>query len=81
MHANPSKVDQAQSYYQQALTLADELGMRPLQAHCYHGLGMCYSQTGQSEKARAELSMAIKMYREMEMAFWLPETEARLAKM
>ncbi len=53
--------------------------MRPLQAHCHRGLGSLYHQTGQAEQARAELSTAIEMYREMEMTFWLPETEAALA--
>jgi len=43
--------------------------MRPLQAHCHRGLGILYSQTRQSEQARAELSTAIKMYRDMEMTF------------
>ena len=75
----PNATQQATASYQQALTLANELGMRPLQAHCHRGLGKLYSQTGQSEQARAELSTAIEMYRDMEMTFWLPETEAALA--
>ena len=79
VHGDRLDLDQAKAYYQQALTLADELGMRPLQAHCHRGLGMLYGQTGQSEQARAELSTAIEMYRDMEMTFWLPETEAALA--
>ena len=70
----------AETYYQQALTLAEELGMRPLQAHCHRGLGHLHSQTGQAEQARAELSTAIGMYRDMEMTFWLPEAEMALAK-
>jgi tetratricopeptide (TPR) repeat protein len=70
---------QAEAYYQQACILANELGMRPLQAHCHRGLGTLYSQTGQPERARTELSTAIEMYRDMEMTFWLPETEAALA--
>jgi hypothetical protein len=32
---------------QQAITLAEELGMRPLQAHGYLGLGILYARTGQ----------------------------------
>ncbi len=80
MHRDPPEVDQAETYYQQALTLADELGMRPLQAHCHRGLGTMYSQTGQPEQARAELATAIEMYRDMEMTFWVPETEAALAE-
>jgi tetratricopeptide (TPR) repeat protein len=79
MYHKSSGTDQAVTHYQQALTLADELGMRPLQAHCHRGLGTLYSQTGQAEQARAELSTAIDMYRDMEMTFWLPETEATLA--
>jgi hypothetical protein len=79
MHGAPLEIEQAETHYHQALTLANELGMRPLQAHCHRGLGTLYCQTGQSEKARAELSMAIEMYRDMKMTFWLPETEAALA--
>jgi predicted ATPase len=70
---------QTATYYRQALALAEELGMRPLQAHCHRGLGTLYHQTGQIEQARAELSTAIDMYRDMEMTFWLPEAEAALA--
>ena len=47
--------------------------MRPLQAHCHLGLGTMYTKTGQREQARAELSMAIGLYRAMEMTFWLPK--------
>jgi tetratricopeptide (TPR) repeat protein len=79
-HRDPPDIDQAETHYQQALALANELGMRPLQAHCHRGLGTLYSQTGQSEPARAELSTAIEMYRDMDMTFWLPETEAVLAE-
>jgi tetratricopeptide (TPR) repeat protein len=71
---------QAEADYQQALALADDLGMRPLAAHCHRSLGMLYRQTGQVEQARVALSAAIKLYHEMEMSFWLPETEAALAQ-
>jgi hypothetical protein len=54
--------------------------MRPLQAHCHHGLGRLYSQTGRGEEARAELSAAIALYRPMDMTFWLPQAEAALAQ-
>jgi tetratricopeptide (TPR) repeat protein len=42
MHRDPPKINQAKTHYQQALTFANELGMRPLQAHCHRGLGMLY---------------------------------------
>ena len=35
---------------------------------------------GQAERARSELAMAIAMYRSMDMMFWLPQTEAALAR-
>ena len=79
-HADPPDVAQAEAYYQQALALAEELGMRPLQAHCHRGLGTLYAKQA-SEQARAELSTAMEMYRTMEMTFWLPQVEAALAQM
>jgi len=65
---------------QQALALAGELGMRPLQAHCHHSLGTLYRQTGRATLARAALSTAIELYRAMDMTFWLPAAEAALAQ-
>jgi class 3 adenylate cyclase/tetratricopeptide (TPR) repeat protein len=76
----PPEHQQAEAHYRQALALAEELGMRPLQAHCHCGLGMLYSKTGQQEPARAELSTAMAMYRTMEMTFWLPQVEGMLAQ-
>jgi tetratricopeptide (TPR) repeat protein len=77
---DPLRVDQATAHYHQALALAEELGMRPLQAHCHGGLGMLYAVIGQREQARIELSAAVDLYQAMEMTFWLPETEAALAQ-
>src|SRR5207249_8719712 len=79
-HADPPDVVQAEAYYRQALALADELGMRPLQAHCHLGLGRLYGQIGRGEQARAALATAIALYRDMEMTFWLPQAEATLAQ-
>jgi tetratricopeptide (TPR) repeat protein len=79
-YADPPDVAQAKTHYQQALTLTNELGMRPLQAHCHRGLGTLYSQSGQLEQARTELSTAIEMYRDMEMTFWLPQAEMALTQ-
>jgi len=54
--------------------------MRPLQAHCHHGVGTLYTQTGQREQARTALTAAIDLYRAMDMTFWLPQAEAALAQ-
>jgi tetratricopeptide (TPR) repeat protein len=79
-HRTPPEAEQAAAHYQQALTLATELGMRPLQAPCHCDLGMLYAKTGQQEQARAALTTAIDMYRAMDMTFWLPQAEAALAQ-
>jgi tetratricopeptide (TPR) repeat protein len=79
-HAKLPDVGQAEAYYRQALALAEELGMRPLQAHCHHGLGRLYGQTGRCAQARAALATAIDLYRDMEMTFWLPQAEAALGQ-
>jgi hypothetical protein len=72
--------EQAAAHYQQALALAEELGMRPLVAHCHLGLGRLYGQTGRVEQACAALTTAIDLYRTMDMTFWLPQAEVALAQ-
>jgi tetratricopeptide (TPR) repeat protein len=79
-HVDPLDVAQAEARYQQAMALAEALGMRPLQAHCHHGLGTLYAKAGQREQARAALSTAIEMSCAMDMTFWLPQAEAILAQ-
>jgi tetratricopeptide (TPR) repeat protein len=79
-HHTPPDVAQAEAHYHQALAQAEELGMRPLVAHCNLGLGTLYTRTGQQEPARTALSAAIDLYRAMEMTFWLPQAEAALAQ-
>jgi hypothetical protein len=76
----PPEMEKAEASYRQALALAEELGMRPLQAHCHRGLGTLYGRVGRVQRARAELSTAIALYRAMEMTFWLPQAEAALAQ-
>jgi tetratricopeptide (TPR) repeat protein len=76
----PSEVEPAETHYRQALILAEELGMRPLQAHCHLGLGTLYAKSGQAEHARSELATAIALYRAMDMHFWLPQAEASLSQ-
>ncbi len=79
-HRDPPESALAAAHYRQALALAEELGMRPLLAHCHRGLGTLYAATGQREQARTTLATAIALYQDMEMTFWLPQTEAVLAQ-
>jgi len=52
--------------------------MRPLQAHCHLGLGKLYRRTGTREQAQEHLTTAVRMYREMDMPFWLEKADAEL---
>ena len=72
---DPPQGDLAAACYQEALTLANELGMRPLMAHCRRELGTLYAATNQQEQAHTELSAAFALYRAMGMVFWLPQAE------
>jgi tetratricopeptide (TPR) repeat protein len=67
----PPDVDEAERRYRQALALADELGMRPLVAHCHLGLGKLYRRVSDRAKADEHLTTAATVYREMDMRFWL----------
>jgi tetratricopeptide (TPR) repeat protein len=76
----PPEGAQAEDYYRQALALAEELGMRPLVAHCHLSLGKLYAKLGRRAEARASLSAAVELSRAMEMTFWLPQAEAAMAQ-
>jgi tetratricopeptide (TPR) repeat protein len=78
-HADPPEVGRAEALFREALALAEPLGMRPLQAHCHHGLGTLYHKIGRLPEARAELCAAIELYAAMEMTFWLPQADTALA--
>jgi tetratricopeptide (TPR) repeat protein len=79
-HRDPPEVEPAEVSYREALALADELGMRPLVAHCHLGLGTLCAKIGRLEHARADLSTAIDLYRAMEMTFWRARAETARAK-
>lgn len=68
----------AEAYLRDGLTLAEEHELRPRQAHCHIALGKLYRRLGRLDEARAELSAAVSMLRDMEMTRWLPEAEAEL---
>jgi tetratricopeptide (TPR) repeat protein len=50
-HSDRPDVEMAEDHYHQAIAFADELGMRPLQAHCHRGLGTLYAKISQREQA------------------------------
>jgi hypothetical protein len=50
-HADSPDTAQAEIHYQQALALAEALGMRPMQVHCHLGLGTLYGKVGRQDEA------------------------------
>jgi class 3 adenylate cyclase/tetratricopeptide (TPR) repeat protein len=72
----PREVEKSADYYRRAMALADELGMRPLLAHCHLGLGKLYRRAGKRQEAQEHLTTATTLYREMDMGFWLEQAEA-----
>src|SRR5262249_25012418 len=74
----PPGMPEAEAAYQQALTGATELGMRPLAAHCHLGLGTLYRRSGNHTNAQEHLRTAVAMFRETDMRFWLEKAAAAL---
>jgi tetratricopeptide (TPR) repeat protein len=74
----PLDVGQAENHYRQALALSEELGMRPLIAHCHVGIGKLYKRSGELRLANEHLNDGIAMMREMKMGLWLERAEAEL---
>ena len=60
----------AEEHYRAASALCDELGMKPLGAHCQLGLGSLYGALGSKERAQAELTAAAEQFRAMDMTLW-----------
>jgi hypothetical protein len=74
MERVPPNLDRAEEGYRKALALAEQLGMRPLQAHCQLGLGRVYQRRGDGEAA-ALIAAARDLFHAMDMAFWLHDAE------
>jgi class 3 adenylate cyclase/tetratricopeptide (TPR) repeat protein len=74
-HLNP---EAAEARYRESIHSATELGMRPLIAHCHLGLGKLYRRGDKQQEAHERLTTATAMYREMDMTYWLEQTEAEI---
>ena len=78
---NASDLEQAEESYSEALRLAQELAMRPLQAHCHLGLASVYAKMKKLTKARSELDVAAELYRMLSMPFWLSKADFSFANL
>jgi tetratricopeptide (TPR) repeat protein len=79
--AHPAEASQAEASYRQALAIAEQIGTRPLAAHCHLGLGKLYRRTDKRGQAQEQLTTAMAMYREMGMTYWLEKAEAEMTKL
>ena len=72
----PPLVDEAEAAYRDALKMAQEMGMRPLEARCRFGLGALYQQAARPVEARAEVAHAVEGLRALGMHTWLARAES-----
>ena len=73
---NPPRVEDARRAYVAATRIAEELGMRPLVAHCHLGLGRVDRHVGDHDQGRAHLKTAAALYGALDMRSWLARAEA-----
>jgi hypothetical protein len=77
----PGETGATADRFHQALALADELGMRPLVAHCHLGLGKLSRRTGKPQEAQGLLTIATTMYHEMDMTYWLEQAKPEMREL
>jgi tetratricopeptide (TPR) repeat protein len=74
--AHRESPEQARDYYRQALTVAEELGMQPLVAHCHLGLARLHKGMARPQYAYEHLTIATASYRDLGMPHWLAQAQA-----
>lgn len=76
MQSDASQAEKAEQRFREAMMLADELGARPLTAHCHLGVGKLHRRLGKRREAIEQFTIASTMYRAMGMQFWLTQAES-----
>jgi class 3 adenylate cyclase/tetratricopeptide (TPR) repeat protein len=74
----PPPLTTATERYATAITLAEELGLRPLLARGHLGLGQLHRREGRMPEAEAHLATAIVLFSDLGMRSWLDRTEPEL---
>ncbi|MGZ8479477.1 MAG: ATP-binding protein [Candidatus Binatia bacterium] len=70
------QIEQAEGHYREALRLASDMAMRPLQAHCHAALAQVYGVAGNLEQARQESSAARELFAALAMNGFLTMVES-----
>jgi tetratricopeptide (TPR) repeat protein len=68
----------ASELYEQAMAMAEDLGMRPLVARCQLDAGCLWLAAGHRARARELLERAAATFRELDMSCWLAQAESAL---
>jgi class 3 adenylate cyclase/tetratricopeptide (TPR) repeat protein len=76
--SHPDRFDpeRSETWYRKAMAVAEAQEQWPVLAHCHIGLGRLFSHIGKRQEAKEHSTIAATMYRDMDMRFWLEETEA-----
>jgi hypothetical protein len=68
----------AEASFRAGLSEGEEIGLRPLAAHCRLGLGRLFARIGRRDEGRAQMTLAIEAFRAMGMASYLATAEVEL---
>lgn len=68
----------AEAHYRGALLIAQELGMRPLAAHCHWGLAKLYDGTANQACLGEHARAAQALFQDMKMTSWLSQMDAEM---
>ena len=68
----------AAAYCRHDLSIAEELGMRPLAAHCHLDLARLNCRLARPRDARNHAQSAPTLYRDMDMRLWLEQAQAEI---
>jgi tetratricopeptide (TPR) repeat protein len=74
----PAEVDEARTWYAEALALGESLGMRPLVSRCRLAMGELERRAGRPETARAHYEQAAAGAEAMGIRAWLARARERL---
>jgi class 3 adenylate cyclase/tetratricopeptide (TPR) repeat protein len=77
-HNLPERHRAAAARYADAITIAAELGLRPLLARSHLGLGQVLRQDGHAEDAEEHLATAVVLFSDLGMWTWLDRSEPDL---
>ncbi|HKQ60140.1 MAG TPA: AAA family ATPase [Candidatus Polarisedimenticolaceae bacterium] len=71
--------NRAGQLFDEALALADQLGMHPLAAHCHAGLARLCQRAGAAAEAHEHFTKATAIYRDRSMSYWPNKAQGELA--